>query len=99
MKGDWNFCDNLLTTSMADQLFGPLEEGEEIRFIDSAVKLEHLAVIMGVFPSVTQARKNGWQGELPTGYNEMRRGKRVFYLYILPENCRELYRRYRRRFK
>ena len=34
--------------------------------------LAHIAVEMGLFPSVGQARKNGWNNPIPEGYTERR---------------------------
>lgn len=35
--------------------------------------MAHIAVEMGLFPSVGQARKNGWDGPIPHGLTEQRR--------------------------
>ena len=32
--------------------------------------MAHIAVAMGIFPSVGQARKNGWSSPIETGYSE-----------------------------
>ena len=32
--------------------------------------LAHLAVEMELFPSIGQARKNGWDGQIPKGFTE-----------------------------
>jgi hypothetical protein len=38
--------------------------------IQSHWTFAHLAVEMGLFPSVSQAKKNGWDGPIPEGYTE-----------------------------
>ena len=35
--------------------------------------MAHLAVEMELFPSVSIARKNGWNGSIPDGYTERKR--------------------------
>lgn len=35
-------------------------------------KLQHIAVEMQLFPSVSVAKKNGWDGDIPLGYTEKR---------------------------
>ena len=45
--------------------------------------MAHLAVEMGLFPSVGQARKNGWDGPIPHGYTEKKNlGKMKKSMYI-----------------
>jgi hypothetical protein len=46
-------------------------------------KMEHIAAEIGLFPSLGQARKNGWSGDIPFGYTEIRRiGKMKKSLFI-----------------
>lgn len=47
---------------------------EFIEFDDSW-KMENIAVACGFFPSLTQARKNGWNGDIPQGFNFKKFGK------------------------
>ncbi len=45
--------------------------------------LAHLAVEMELFPSVGQARKNGWDGPIPNGYTEKKKiGKMKKSMFI-----------------
>ena len=45
--------------------------------------MAHLAVEMELFPSLSVARKNGWNGSIPTGYTERKRiGKMKKALFI-----------------
>jgi hypothetical protein len=51
--------------------------------IQSHWTMAHIAVYMELFPSLGQARKNGWDGEIPHGYTERKRiGKMKKSLYI-----------------
>ena len=46
-------------------------------------KMEHLAVEAELFPSLGQARKNGWSGDIPHGYTEKKRlGKMKKSIFI-----------------
>lgn len=44
------------------------QEGEDICFLPSNATWEDISVALGVFPSKGQAKKNGWQGEVPEGF-------------------------------
>jgi hypothetical protein len=45
--------------------------------------MAHIAVEMGLFSSVGQARKNGWDGAIPEGFTEKKRlGKMKKSLFI-----------------
>lgn len=45
--------------------------------------MAHIAVEMELFPSLGQARRNGWDGPIPHGYTERRRiGKMKKALFI-----------------
>jgi hypothetical protein len=51
--------------------------------IQSHWTMSHIAVEMELFPSVGQARKNGWDGLIPHGYTEKRNiGKMKKVLFI-----------------
>ena len=52
--------------------FGPIESGDKFITIDDEWKLEDIAVACEIFQSKTQARKNGWNGELKDGWSEFR---------------------------
>ena len=46
-------------------------------------KMAHIAVEMGLFPSAGQARKDGWDGDIPFGYTERKKiGKMNKSMYI-----------------
>jgi hypothetical protein len=51
-------------------------------------KLAHIAVCMELFPSVSVAKKNGWDGDIPQGYTE-RKGigkmKKSMYIHNPPD--------------
>ena len=45
--------------------------------------MAHVMHRAGVFPSVSQARKNGWDKPIPKGMSEFVVGKRKFRVWIL----------------
>ncbi len=50
--------------------------------------LAHLAVEMELFTSFSVARKNGWNGSIPTGYTERKRigkMKKALFIYNPPD--------------
>jgi hypothetical protein len=63
----------------------PIEEVKEsdiIRFSDSDI-MAHIMNKAGIFPSVSQARKNGWNKPIPQGYTEFVVGKNKTFIFIL----------------
>ena len=70
MKFEFNFVKkgvfDLPETDWWD--FGPNDHIE----IQPHWTMAHLAVEMELFPSIGQARKNGWNGEIPRGLTEKR---------------------------
>ena len=61
------------------ELFG-LEDPE--RFDDGAT-MAHIMFRAGIFPSVSQARKNGWNEPVPDGFNFFTVGKLRKTIYTL----------------
>ncbi len=64
---------------------GPLdpEVDAPLQVLPPEWQLAHVAHACGFFPSVGQARKNGWAGPVPPGYSEYTFSKRRVRLYIL----------------
>jgi hypothetical protein len=62
------------TVSEKDKLLflGPwrLGEPENFIYIDGNPTWEDIAVMVGVFPSKSQARKNGWVGIVGSGFHQ-----------------------------
>lgn len=61
------------------------EEKKKVVRFDDTWTIAHFLVHVGVFPSLTVARKNGGDGKLLLGWNEIQRGKgpRMKKLFIL----------------
>lgn len=76
-------------TSQADiELFLQPDETDVITRVPDNYTKEAVAVRIGLFPSLGQARKNGWQGKLQ-GYSEyinIKRGLSVYMLDMEQEN-------------
>lgn len=51
---------------------------EPITFIPNDATMEDILVLFGKFPSKGQARKNGWTGPVPDGFNVWQIGKEQF---------------------
>lgn len=68
-----------------DLFLGPVNPHDEIVEYDPArfTTLAHIMHAAGFFPSVTQARRNGWDKPIPEGYSEYRVGKLKRELVVL----------------
>lgn len=84
----WRWCSLMnhfvyFTTPLhvLDLYFGPFEDEDRFHYFDDAFHLEHLTVQLGVFPSLSQSRKNKWMGEIPRGLKEWKIGKKIFWTY------------------
>lgn len=62
--------------------FGPLST-EEFIIITEPMKMAHLLYKLNLFTSVGQAKKAGWDKEIPAGYSEFVIGKLKKELFIL----------------
>lgn len=72
----FNFITPDLTEEDKDLFFGPLD-GEEFIVIEENWTMAHLLHAAGVFPSITQARKNNEDRPIPLGFTILTRGKRA----------------------
>jgi hypothetical protein len=85
-KTEWNFVHKAVCDSQADFHLGPLDPenpNDDIEHFDDETNLEHIAVKLGVFDSLTQARKNGWSGPIPPGFSSRKFQKKqraVFFI-------------------
>ena len=72
--------------SWIETLFDP-QEGEFFIRVPEAMTWAHLLAALKCFPSISQARKNGWDKEIPEGWSEIIIGKaRKLYVYVLKGN-------------
>ena len=79
-----NFVHIDTTDEDIEALFGPFDaqEKEMIFPFSGNFNMEDIAVALGKFPSKTQARKNGWGGEIPQGFKEHKIGKTKFWTFV-----------------
>jgi len=75
-----NFISDTTTDEDKALFFGLDENFVEI---ENGWIMAHLMVKAGIFKSVSQARKNGWNIPVPFGFNEFTVGKRKKQIWTL----------------
>jgi hypothetical protein len=65
-----------------DLFFGPLD-GETFTRIEPTWNMSNIMAISVVFPSSSQARKNGWNKAIPQGFTDLYVGKNKTRITIL----------------
>lgn len=75
-----NYIHHEMPESDKELFFGPLDEGERFIEFNSYSTLAELTLHLGKFPSITQARKNGWDKPIPPGFSEHKIGKTKFWV-------------------
>lgn len=70
------------SVGLVNRCFGGVESNEQCIPITSGFTKADMAVATGKFKSKTQARKNGWDGEIPGGIHQWKIGKTTFWSYI-----------------
>ena len=83
-ENDFNFVSKNISKKDLDLFLGPtnIEEETFIEIEDRDIMANLIAKI-GVFPSISQARKNGWNKPIPLGFSEFKVGKRKIMVSIL----------------
>ncbi|KKK84067.1 hypothetical protein LCGC14_2787090 [marine sediment metagenome] len=64
-------------------VFGPLTGKEEIVRINIDAQWGHLLKELGIFPSISQARKNGWDKPIELGFSEVMFKKKRKVIFVL----------------
>lgn len=54
--------------------FGPLDNEMFVEIQDNWT-MANIVVALGIFPSMSQARSNGWNKPIPKGFSDIRIGK------------------------
>ncbi len=76
IKDQWFFFVSKNVSDEGKELFfGPLDGTEEFITIEDNWIMAHVLHAVGVFPSVGQARKNGWNKPIPDGWTDITKGK------------------------
>jgi len=86
MAKEFNFIHPRVISSDIDLFMGPLTE-DDGPFIDIEDHwiLAHVMHAAGFFPSVGQAKKNGWDKPIDRGFSHFVVGKRRVNIWILSE--------------
>ena len=66
-----------------DLFFGPLSSEDAFLPIEESSIMVHLMFQAGLFKSVSEARRNGWNKPIPSGFSDMRVGKKKIRITIL----------------
>jgi hypothetical protein len=66
------------------EIFG-FDDAENLFHIEDNWTMAHIMHVAGIFPSVGQARKNGWDKPISPGFSEFTVGKRKLGVFILNE--------------
>jgi hypothetical protein len=72
-----NFIHQFRNQSDRELFFGPIESDERFVVFDDSWTLADIAVEAGLMPSKSQARKQGFDGDIPAGFTigrEKRKG-------------------------
>ena len=64
--------------------FGPLKDEEFIE-IGENWTMANVVVAIEIFPSITQARNNGYNKPIPEGFTQMSIGKKKYQVFIFKE--------------
>ena len=72
-----NFVSKNVNESMKELFFGPVEDDETFCLIEDHWTMAHLLHAAGIFPSVSQARKQGNETPIPEGFTILTRGKKA----------------------
>ena len=60
-----------------DLFFGPLTGEDEFIVIEDHWTMAHILHAAGIFPSISQAKKQGGNQEIPRGFSMVTRGKKM----------------------
>lgn len=84
MSNEFNFVSETVSDSDNEMLMGPFEEsdGPFIRF-PSTWTMAHVMHAAGIFKSISEARRNGWDKAIAPGFQHFVVTKRKINIYIL----------------
>ena len=72
-----NFIKSNTKKSDRDLFFGPITDDDTFIIIEDHWIMAHILHKAGIFPSVGQARKNGWNKPIPEGFTFITVGKKA----------------------
>jgi hypothetical protein len=74
---DINFINENVTGEDREMFFGPLDGTEVFHALNERWTMANVMVIAGIFPSLSQARKQGEDKPIPEGWTHITRGKKA----------------------
>jgi len=80
---EYNFINSNLPASDKELFFGPLTIDATFITLEDRWIMAHALVAAGVFASVSQARKAGWDKPIAKGFTDIRVGKLKTRITIL----------------
>jgi hypothetical protein len=82
-----NFIGKNTSDSDKELFFGPLTDDDTFIIIEDNWIMAHILHKADIFPSISQARKNGWNKSIPEGFTMLTVGKkaRKKHLFIFVE--------------
>lgn len=82
-----NFIHQDLPETDKELFFGPLDQSDVFRTFSDQDDLAKLLVEVGKFPSLGQARKNGWAKPIEPGFSKIKVGKTLIWVLNKFEGC------------
>lgn len=83
MKTEFNILSGKWEEQDKDLFFGPLSPQDEFLVVTEPKLMAHLLNQLGLFNSVSNARKNGWDKPIPNGFSDFVIGKLNIRVTIL----------------
>jgi len=77
-----NFISPNIDEKDLELFFGPLISDDSFVTIQPNWLMAHITYRAGLFQSISQARKNGWNKPIPSGFSEHIIGKKRIHVYI-----------------
>jgi hypothetical protein len=84
-KMDFNFIKSSREDADKELFFAPINDEDKFFKIEDNMNMANIIFIAGILPSVSQARKNGWNKPIPNGFTDIRVGKNKTRITILNE--------------
>lgn len=84
MRNEITFVDPKISTSDWHLFLGPFDKDDgPFQAIESGWSLAHVMHRAGVFPSVKQAKSNGWDKPIPKGFEMFIVGKKKLNVFTM----------------
>jgi hypothetical protein len=72
-----NFVKLNIAKEDMDMFFGPIDPNDTFFIIQDHWTMAHIIHKAGIFPSISQAKKNGWNKPIPVGFTILTIGKKA----------------------